>query len=129
MKTLPLYGCSVAAGFPSPADDHREEPLSIDQHLITKPAATFLARANGDSMEGLGIFDRDMLIVDRSLEPVQGDVVVVSLDGQLTCKVLDRHRACLLSANDKYPAISIGEGQDMIVEGVVKASIRYHRPH
>lgn len=129
MKYLPLYSCGIAAGFPSPADDHQEPPLSIEQHLISKPAATFLARANGESMQGLGIFDRDLLIVDRSLKPMQGDVVVVVLDGQLTCKVLDRHCRRLLSANDQYPPIPIGEEQEIVVEGVVKASIRYHRPH
>jgi len=128
MKLTPLYGHGVAAGFPSPADDHREDALSLDQHLITRPAATFMARANGDSMQGLGIFDRDLLVVDRSLEPVQGDVVVVALDGQLACKVLDRYRGRLLSANDRYPPIPIREGQELVVEGVVKASIRYHRP-
>ncbi len=128
MKLIPLYSHGVAAGFPSPADDHKEEPLSLDDHLITRPAATFMARANGDSMQGLGIFDKDLLIIDRSLEPVQGDVVVVALDGELTCKVLDRRRGRLLSANDKYPPIPILESQDVLIEGVVKASVRYHRP-
>ncbi|GAB2889049.1 LexA family protein [Microbulbifer echini] len=128
MKLATLYSHGVAAGFPSPADDHKEESLSLDQHLITRPAATFMARANGDSMQGLGIFDRDLLVVDRSLEPVHGDVVVVALDGQLSCKVLDRQRGRLLSANDRYPPIPVWEGQELIVEGVVKASIRYHRP-
>lgn len=127
MKRVSLYGCSIACGFPFPADDHKEPSPSLDEHLITNPAATFMARANGDSMQGLGIFDRDLLIVDRSLEPVQGDVVVVALDGQLACKVLDRHRGRLLSANSRYPPIPIREGQEFIVEGVVKASIRYHR--
>ncbi len=128
MKRVTLYSHGVAAGFPSPADDHKEKSLSLDQHLITHPAATFMARANGDSMQGLGIFDRDLLVVDRSLTPVHGDVVVVALDGQLTCKVLDRHHGRLLSANDRYPPIPVWEGQELIVEGVVKASIRYHRP-
>lgn len=128
MKLIPLYSHGVAAGFPSPADDHKEESLSLDDHLITRPAATFMARANGDSMQGLGIFDKDLLIIDRSLEPVQGDVVVVALDGELTCKVLDRRRGRLLSANDKYPPIPILESQDVLIEGVVKASVRYHRP-
>ncbi|MDP5208210.1 LexA family transcriptional regulator [Microbulbifer sp. 2205BS26-8] len=68
-----------------------------------------------------------MLIVDRSLTPVHGDVVVVALDGQLTCKILDRKRGCLLSANSKCPAISVLEGQELVVGGVVKASVRYHR--
>ncbi|WP_020412915.1 LexA family protein [Microbulbifer variabilis] len=126
MKLSPLYGRGVACGFPSPADDHKEAALILDEHLITKPAATFMARANGDSMMGLGIFDKDLLIVDRSLTPAHGDVVVVALDGQLTCKVLDRQRGRLLSANEKYPAIPIWEGQELVVEGVVKASVRYH---
>ncbi|WP_444893457.1 LexA family protein [Microbulbifer sp. TRSA001] len=127
MKLSPLYASGVSCGFPSPADDHKEAALSLDQHLITSPAATFLARANGDSMRDLGIFDRDLLVVDRSLTPVHGDVVVVALDGQLTCKVLDRQKGQLLSANDKYTPIPIWEGQELIVEGVVKASVRYHR--
>ncbi|GAA5446121.1 protein UmuD [Microbulbifer sp. NBRC 101763] len=127
MKLSPLFGHGVACGFPSPADDHKEAALSLDEHLITKPAATFMARANGDSMMGLGIFDKDLLIVDRSLTPAHGDVVVVALDGQLTCKVLDQQQGRLLSANDDYTPIPIWEGQELIVEGVVNASVRYHR--
>ncbi|WP_444939913.1 LexA family protein [Microbulbifer sp. ZKSA004] len=127
MKLSPLYGSGVSCGFPSPADDHQEPPLSLDEHLITNSAATFLARANGDSMQEVGIFDRDVLIVDRSLTPVSGDVVVVALDGQLTCKILDLKRGRLLSANGRYRPIPIWEGQELLVEGVVKASVRYHR--
>lgn len=127
MKLTPLFSHGVAAGFPSPADDHKEDSLSLDEHLITRPAATFMARANGDSMQGIGIFDRDLLIIDRSLAPVQGDVVVVALDGELTCKILDCRTGRLLSANRNYPPIPILEEQDVLIEGVVKASIRYHR--
>lgn len=128
MKLTPLFSHGVAAGFPSPADDHKEDALSLDEHLITRPASTFLARANGDSIQGLGIFDQDLLVIDRSLTAIQGDVVVVALDGELTCKVLDLRRGRLLSANDNYPPIPILEDQDVLIEGVVKASIRYHRP-
>lgn len=128
MKLTPLFGHGVACGFPSPADDHKEAPLSLDEHLITRPASTFLARANGDSMRELGIFDKDLLVIDRSLGAVHGDVIVVALDGELTCKVLDRRRGRLLSANEQYPPIPVLEDQDVLVEGVVKASIRYHRP-
>ncbi|BBM00425.1 LexA family transcriptional regulator [Microbulbifer sp. GL-2] len=127
MELSPLFGHGVSCGFPSPADDHKEAALSLDEHLITKPAATFMARANGDSMMGLGIFDKDLLIVDRSLTPAHGDVVVVALDGQLTCKILDLKRGRLLSANGRYRPIPVWEGQELIVEGVVKASVRYHR--
>lgn len=100
----------------------------MDEHLIKHPSATFLAKASGDSMQGLGIFDKDLLIVDRALSPTHGDVVVVALDGELTCKRLDLHRQLLLSANRNYPSIPIKEDQDVLIEGVVKASIRYHRP-
>ncbi|WP_444908003.1 LexA family protein [Microbulbifer sp. SSSA008] len=78
MKFLSLFSRSVACGFLSPADEHAEAALSLDQHLITSPAATFPARACGDSMQNLGIFDRDLLVVDRSLTPVHEDVVVVA---------------------------------------------------
>ncbi|WP_445364941.1 LexA family protein [Microbulbifer sp. ANSA001] len=118
-EIIPLYSSGVSCGFPSPANDHKETALSFDEHLITKPAATFMSRANGDSRLGVGIFD-------RSLIPVNGDVEVVVLDGHLACKILDRGRGRLLSANEKYPPIPIWEGQELIVVGVVKASIRYH---
>ncbi|USD19794.1 translesion error-prone DNA polymerase V autoproteolytic subunit [Microbulbifer variabilis] len=127
MKSIPFFGSGVPCGFPSPADDHLEAALSLDDHLVARPAATYMVRANGDSMINAGIHDGDLLIVDRSLAPVDGDVVVVALDGQLTCKILDRRRGRLLPANSNYPAIPIWEGQELIVEGVVKASVRYHR--
>ena len=126
MKLI-LYSSAVQAGFPSPADDHIENTLSLDEHLIDHPAATFFARATGDSMEGIGIFNRDLLIIDRALEPKQGDVVVVVVDGELTCKLLDTKHRQLLSANNKFPPIPILDDQEVLVEGVVKASIRYHR--
>ncbi|WP_026305309.1 LexA family protein [Microbulbifer variabilis] len=127
MKLSPPFSSDVACGFPSPADDYKEAALSLDEHLITNPPATFMARANGDSMQGVGIFDRGVLIIDRSLTPVHGDVVVVALDGQLTCKILDKRLGRLMPASDRYQPIPIWEGQELIVEGVVKASIRYHR--
>ncbi|MBU3070776.1 translesion error-prone DNA polymerase V autoproteolytic subunit [Aestuariicella sp. G3-2] len=126
MKLI-LYSHAVQAGFPSPADDYKEGALSLDDHLIEHPAATYLARAAGDSMEGVGIFDRDLLVIDRALEPVQGDVIVVALDGELTCKILDKKHQRLLAANPDFRPIPILNEQSLVIEGVVKASIRYHR--
>ena len=123
---LTLYSDSVAAGFPSPADDYKEDALSLDEHLITHPAATYLAKASGDSMQGVGIFDQDLLIVDRSLTPRSGSVVVAAVDGELCCKQLDLVGRQLLSANVNYPPIAISDEQDLLIEGVVKASVRYH---
>jgi len=128
MKTyrLPLFIHSVPAGFPSPADDYLDRSLDLNTYLIKHPAASYLARAKGDSMEGCGIFDGDLLIVDRSLEAQHGQIIIAALDGQLTCKILDKSKQCLLSANKNYAPIRIGEFSDLIIEGVVIHSVRHH---
>lgn len=123
---LPLFIHSVPAGFPSPADDYLESSLDLNTYLIKHPAATYLARAKGNSMEGCGIYEGDLLIIDRSLEPQHGQVIIAALDGQLTCKILDKKNHCLLSANKHYPPIVIGEFSDLIIEGVVIHSVRHH---
>ena len=126
MLPLPLFIHSVPAGFPSPADDYLERSLDLNTYLIKHPAATYLARAKGHSMEGCGIYDGDLLIVDRSLEPQHGQIVIAALDGQLTCKILDKNRQCLVSANKHYAPIAIGEFSELIIEGVVSHSVRHH---
>lgn len=123
---LTLFGDTVPAGFPSPADDYKEDALSLDEHLISHPAATYLARASGDSMQGVGIYDQDLLIIDRSLTPRTGHVVIAAIDGELCCKQIDLEGKRLVSANKHYAPIYLTEEQDLIIEGVVKASIRYH---
>lgn len=123
---LPLFIHSVPAGFPSPADDYLEASLDLNTYLIKHPAATYLARARGNSMEGCGIYDGDLLIVDRSLEAQHGQIVIAALDGQLTCKILDKKQHCLLSANKQYAPIAVGEFSDLLIEGVVIHSIRHH---
>ncbi|WP_239988756.1 LexA family protein [Paramagnetospirillum kuznetsovii] len=99
--TAPIYSALVAAGFPSPADDHLEGQLDLHQLMVKRPAATFFCRADGDSMTGAGIQNGDLLVVDRSVQPHDGDVVVATLDGGLTVKQM-RKTACgweLASAN------------------------------
>jgi len=123
----PLFSARVPAGFPSPADDHLDQALDLNEHLIAHPAATFFCRVGGDSMQGIGIFDGDLLIVDRAIEPAHGDVVLAALDGELTCKVLDMHQKRLLSSNKKYAPIAIGEDNVLIIEGVVTYSINQHK--
>jgi DNA polymerase V len=123
---LPLFASRVSAGFPSPADDYVEGRLDLNKHLIAKPSATFFARAGGDSMTGVGIYSGDLLIVDRSARPVHHSIVVAVLNGELTCKLLDMHRHCLLAANPAYPPIAISAGSDFAIEGVVLHSIRHH---
>ena len=83
-RTLPLYSCGVAAGFPSPAEDHIDRALDLNEHLIQRPSSTYFARACGDSMQGVGIYSGDLLVIDRSLTAEQGDTVIASVDGELT---------------------------------------------
>jgi DNA polymerase V len=124
---LPLFGTAVRAGFPSPADDFVETPLDIREHLIKHPSATFFARAEGDSMTGFGIFNGDLLIVDRALQPQHGDVVIAAIDGELTCKVLDMHEKLLRSGNVRYQPIELHDNAELLIEGVVIHSVRHHR--
>lgn len=123
---LPLFASRVCAGFPSPADDFIDRPLDLNEFLISKPSATFFAWAEGDSLRDIGITEGDLLIIDRSAERAHGAVVVAAIDGELTCKILDKRRMLLLSANDSYPPINISKDEDLIIEGVVTHSIKKH---
>ncbi len=120
-QRYPLYQAPAACGFPSPAADYLEQSLSLDDLLVAHPAATFFARAQGRSMEGKGIFDGDTLIVDRSLKPSNGDVVMCLLDGELCIKtlVLSNDTTELHSANPPYTPITLRDGQTLDVWGVV----------
>jgi DNA polymerase V len=118
---LPLYACGVSAGFPSPADDYAEGALDLNSHLVRQPAATFFARARGDSMIGAGIHDGDLLVVDRSLAAKDGKVVVVSINGELTVKRMRREKGItwLVPENPDYPPIQFQEQDEAHLWGVV----------
>jgi DNA polymerase V len=120
-NSVPLAFCRVEAGFPSPADDYMEGPLDLNEHVIKHPSATYFVRASGDSMTGAGIFDGDLLIVDRSLEPAHGKIAIVEMDGQLTVKRLfkSKGRFLLQSENVSYPPIELQEESEVMVWGVV----------
>ncbi len=124
---VPCYLSKVRAGFPSPADDYIDRKLDLNEYLIKHPAATFYCWTEGNSMEGVGIFNGDLLIVDRAQRAVHGDVVLASLDGELTCKILDLKQRCLRAAHKNYHPIPIRDGADFEVEGVVINSIRFFR--
>lgn len=124
---IPGFIARVPAGFPSPAEDYMDRALDLNEHLIKHPSATFYCRVSGESMQDVGIFDGDLLIVDRAVKPAQGDVVLASINGELTCKILDIKARQLLASNKNYPPINIREGSEFSVEGVVLYSIRYHR--
>ena len=116
-----LFSGPVCAGFPSPASDYIEERLDLNQRLVKHPAATFFVRAGGDSMQGAGIFDGDILVVDRSLKPSDMCVVIAALDGDFTVKRLriSGGKPLLVPENPKYRPIEIDEDSDFRIWGVV----------
>jgi DNA polymerase V len=118
---LPLYSNKVPAGFPSPADDHMEGKLDLNNHLVKHPTATFFVRASGESMVGAGIHDGDILVVDRSLEPRHGKIIIAAVDGQLTVKRLQKRgsKTLLAPENRKYKPIELTENNDVKIWGVV----------
>ncbi len=118
---LPLYSNKVSAGFPSPADDHIEAQLDLNSYLIKNPASTFFVKVSGESMKDVGIFPGDILIVDRSLNPINGKIVIAVVDGELTVKRLkkEKNQLLLMPENKDFKPIVIKELQDVSIWGVV----------
>ncbi|KQT80160.1 translesion error-prone DNA polymerase V autoproteolytic subunit [Methylobacterium sp. Leaf466] len=126
---LPLLAKAVRAGFPSPADDFVEEEIDLQRLLIVNRPATFLVRVAGDSMILARLFDGDFAVVDRSLTPANGDVVVVDIDGDRSFKVWSRQgpRVALSFANPRYPEFRLSPDALVEVWGVVSSSISPRR--
>lgn len=124
LKRASLVG-SVVAGFPSPAEQYVEPPLDLNEFLIRHPAATYFVRVVGDSMIQKGIYDSDLLVVDRSIDPEDGDVVIASVDGDFTVKTFRRYGRCvqLEPANPAYPVIRFSAGHELRLFGKVTAVI------
>jgi DNA polymerase V len=124
-RQRPLFLSGVSAGFPSPADDYLDRKLDLNEHLVKNPAATFFVRVAGDSMTGAGINDNDILIVDRSLEPLSNNIVIATVNGELTVKRLIKKKdSCLLFAeNPDYPPLIIDEDTPLEIWGVVTYAI------
>lgn len=118
---LPLGAVKVSAGFPSPAADYEDKRLDINEYLVHNPVSTFFFAVEGDSMEGAEIFDGDILVVDKSVRPRHGHIVVAFVDGERLVKRLFRRagRVALVAENSKYPTLDIQEGQELEVWGVV----------
>jgi len=123
---LPFFHDSIQAGFPSPAEDHIEKTLDLNELLIRHPQATFFVRVSGDSMKGAGINDKDVLIVDRSIEPVHGRIVIAVLDGELTVKRLHRQNGTILLCPESpdFKPIEIKKESDLQIWGVVTNVIK-----
>ena len=119
----------ISAGFPSPAEDFTELSISLDKHLIQNPAATFMAYANGNSMVRVGIHHGDILIIDRSLNARDGDIIIAVLHGEFTVKQLSivKDTFFLVPQNSQYLPLKISDDMDFEIWGVVTYSIRKHR--
>lgn len=118
-----FYNNNLPCGFPSPADDYLASPLTLSELLVDSPSSTYFVKAAGDSMKERGILDGAILAVDRSKPYENGSTVVAAIDGELTCKILDKFHSQLLSANSDYPPIPIKEAMDVVLQGVVTWAI------
>lgn len=120
-RMLPYFEGKVPAGFPSPAADYEENQLDLNKHLIKNPVATFFVRVSGDSMTGAGIHDGDLLIVDRSLDPKNKNVVIAVINGELTVKRIRirKKKVFLEPENENYSTQEISQDSDFQVWGVV----------
>ena len=122
---IPLFVDTISAGFPSPADDYIEEKLDLNKHLIKNPVSTFYVKVKGSSMINIGIFEGDILIVDRSLQPVNNSIVIGVINGEFTVKRINKSddKFYLIPENDNFPPIEITENMDFKIWGVVTNAI------
>ncbi|MCY1535632.1 Protein UmuD [compost metagenome] len=127
-RRLPLFSFRVPAGFPSPAQDHLERTISLDEILDIRAPHTYQVRVAGDSMIRAGIFDGDLLVVNRSREAVSKDIVVAAVNAEPTVKrlVIEDKQVSLRPENPKYAPRYILEGDELLIWGVVDYSIRCH---
>ena len=119
--SLNFYVNPVCAGFPSPAEDHLDIALDLNEHLIKHPAATFYIYAQGNSMQESGIYDGDIMVVDRSIEASSGDIVIASISGEFTVKhlLIKNQKTYLIPANKDYSPMPITDDMDMQIWGIV----------
>ena len=120
-KYFPIANEGISAGFPSPAEDFKEVKISIDQEVVKNESATFYARVVGQSMEGAGLDDGDLLVIDRSQEAQTGKIAVCFIDGEFTVKRLKVEDNCvyLMPENPKYKSIKVDKEDELIIWGIV----------
>lgn len=123
---IPLFSSKVAAGIPSPAEDHIEETLDLNNYMVERPDSTFMLRVEGESMKDAGILPNDILVVDRSLKATHNKIIIAAIDGELTVKRLF-HRGGLIKLmpeNSAYSEIELEQESDLVIWGVVIGSFR-----
>ena len=125
IKELPLYSDLISAGFPSPAEDYLDKKLDLNEYLIKNRPATFLVKVNGNSMINSGIYDGDILVVDRSAEPANNKIVIGVIDGEFTVKriIKKAKKLFLQPENENFKPIEITEDMDFKIWGIVTFAI------
>lgn len=120
---LPLFTTRVAAGFPSPADDHSERKLDLNQHLVDNPSSTFFVEVSGESMINAGINPQDILVVDKSISPAHNKIAIVFFNGDFTVKRLhyvNGQLKQLLPENHHFKPINVSETDQVEIWGIVR---------
>lgn len=120
-RLIPLMENTISAGFPSPATDYMSTGIDLNKELIRNPSSTFYGRVKGDSMQEAGIFDGDIIVIDKGLEPENDDIAVCFINGEFTLKriVMENNRLVLMPANKKYKPIVVTQDNTFIVWGIV----------
>lgn len=123
---LPLADGGISAGFPSPALDFVDLSIDLNRYIVKHPSATFYGRVKGHSLKNAGIDDGDLLVIDRSLEPVDGKIAVCFIDGEFTAKriKLKNDELWLMPENEDYKPIQIVEGNELLIWGIVTYVIK-----
>lgn len=123
---IPIIGSNISAGFPSPAGDYVEDNLDLNRYLVNHPHSTYYIRVSGESMKNAGIFDGDILIVDRAIAPQPNKIIIAELNGELTVKRFKQTegQTYLHPENDNYKPIFIAPNDDFAIWGVVIGSFR-----
>jgi DNA polymerase V len=127
--SLPIADEGIRAGFPSPAQDFMDLSIDLNKELVKHPASTFYGKVKGDSMVDAGVCDGDILIIDKSLEPRNGDMAVCYIDGEFTIKYIriDKQVVWLIPANEAYEPIRVTPENEFLIWGIVTYSIRKQR--
>ena len=126
---LPLVEGGISAGFPSPAQDFIDVKIDLNKELISHPSSTFYGRVKGSSMQDAGIMDGDILIIDKSLDPHDGDTAVCFIDGEFTLKYIkiEPDAMYLVPANSNFKPLKITQENNFSIWGVVTYSIKSHK--
>jgi len=126
---LPLVDGGIAAGFPSPAQDYIDLKIDLNKELIANPLSTFYGRVKGASMQDAGIVEGDILVIDKSIEPQDGDTAVCYIDGEFTLKYIkiESDAVYLIPANPNFKPIKVTENNNFCIWGVVTYSIKSHK--